>query len=83
MAEKTPTTEDVREAYVISNVRHASDPYNEEPFAAAFDLWLAARDREVAAKAWAEAVAALRYEDGSPVEVVAMVNPYGEEADRG
>lgn len=26
--------------------------------------------------AWDEAVASLRYEDGSPVEIVAVTNPY-------
>lgn len=32
--------------------------------------------REAAAIGWDAAVSALRYEDGTPVEVVAMVNPY-------
>jgi len=32
--------------------------------------------RESAAIGWDAAVAAMTYEDGSPVEIVAMVNPY-------
>ena len=39
---------------------------------------LAAHDRETAARAWDEAVRAMRYEDGTPVELVANVNPYRE-----
>lgn len=34
------------------------------------------RLREAAAVGWDAAVAAMRYEDGTPVEIVAMVNPY-------
>ena len=30
----------------------------------------------IAAQAWDEAVASMRYEDGSPVGVVRVVNPY-------
>lgn len=32
--------------------------------------------REAAAIGWDAAVAAMKYEDGTPVEVVSMVNPY-------
>lgn len=31
---------------------------------------------EAAAIGWDEAVASLRYEDGTPVEIVKVVNPY-------
>ena len=37
---------------------------------------LSARDFAMLAKGWDAAVAAMRYEDGSPVEIVGMVNPY-------
>ena len=40
---------------------------------------------EAAAAGWDAAVASMRYEDGSPVELVAVMNPYRvmiEEADR-
>jgi len=39
---------------------------------------LTARDRQIAAIGWDAAVASMRYEDGSPVELVAVVNPYRE-----
>lgn len=32
--------------------------------------------REAAAIGWDAAVAAMKYEDGTPVEIVSMVNPY-------
>ena len=32
--------------------------------------------REAAAIGWDAAVAAMRYEDGTPVEIASMVNPY-------
>lgn len=32
--------------------------------------------REAAALGWDAAVAAMRYEDGTPVEIVNVVNPY-------
>lgn len=32
--------------------------------------------REVAATGWDNAVRAMRYEEGTPVELVAVVNPY-------
>lgn len=35
--------------------------------------------REVAATGWDGAVRAMRYEDGTPVEIVAVVNPYRKE----
>lgn len=35
---------------------------------------------ELMAQGWDAAVAAMRYEDGTPVEIVAMVNPYRLEA---
>lgn len=37
---------------------------------------LAAVFREVAATGWDKAVKAMRYEDGTPVELVTVVNPY-------
>lgn len=37
--------------------------------------------REAAAMGWDAAVAAMKYEDGTPVEIVAMVNPYRAEVE--
>lgn len=37
---------------------------------------LSARDISMLAQGWNAAVAAMRYEDGTPVEIVSMVNPY-------
>jgi hypothetical protein len=37
---------------------------------------LSARDLSMIAQGWDAAVAAMRYEDGTPVKVVSMVNPY-------
>lgn len=36
----------------------------------------AEHDRQVAERAWDACVASMKYEDGSPVEIVASVNPY-------
>ena len=71
--EFVPATEDVRESYTyfrgaIPTVEHEAE----------FDRWLAAHDAETAARAWDEAVSAMRYEDGTPVELVANVTPYRE-----
>lgn len=71
--EYTPTTEEVRDVYVDghwSRVAHGAGHGNFPE--AEFDRWLAAHDAEVFDKT----VAVLVYEDGSPVEVVAVVNPY-------
>ncbi len=35
--------------------------------------------RQAAAMGWDAAVKAMRYEDGSPVEIVSMVNPFRDE----
>ena len=37
---------------------------------------MTARDRACAAIGWDAAVAAMRYEDGTPVEIISMTNPY-------
>ena len=37
--------------------------------------------RAAAAIGWDAAVAAMQYEDGTPVEIVTMVNPYREETE--
>ena len=37
---------------------------------------MTARDRACAAIGWDAAVAAMRYEDGTPVEIISMINPY-------
>lgn len=44
---------------------------------AQFDRMIA----KVRADAWDQAVRAMRYEDGTPVEIVSMVNPYRNEAE--
>ncbi|GAA3730313.1 hypothetical protein GCM10022239_03630 [Leifsonia bigeumensis] len=47
--EYTPTTAQVRDGYAMNEFGEVSDRY-----AAEFDRWLAAHDREVAEKAWDE-----------------------------
>lgn len=37
---------------------------------------LSKRDYQILAAGWDPAIKSMRYEDGSPVEIVAMVNPY-------
>lgn len=37
---------------------------------------LSRRDYSLLAAGWDAAIKSMRYEDGSPVEIVAMVNPY-------
>ena len=39
------------------------------------------RDLQLLAAGWDAAVGAMRYEDGTPVEIVAEVNPYAAELD--
>lgn len=53
MAEYTPTTDEVREAFRAA-VLHPDDLDLDDAPGQAFDRWLAAHDREVAAKAWGE-----------------------------
>lgn len=43
-----------------------------------FDRWLAALVRAACATAWDAAVWSMRYEDGTPVELVTNINPYRE-----
>lgn len=69
--EYTPTTEQVRETYAALCKTDAAD--------VEFDRWIAAHDRATAARAWDEAVRSMRYEDGTPVELVTNINPYREE----
>lgn len=71
MTDFTPTTEQVRQAYGVAHELTGASMDERE-----FDRWLAQHDREVAAEAWDAAVKAMRYEDGTPVELVSVVNPY-------
>lgn len=41
---------------------------------------MAAHDRKVAERAWDACVRSMRYEDGTPVEIVTMTNPYRADA---
>ena len=73
MSDYTPTTEEMREWHV----RHDwCGSQSRAQYEAEFDRWLKAHDREVAAKAWDQAVGSIRYEDGSEVEIVYVTNPY-------
>ena len=67
--EYTPTTEQVRAA-AESDCDWIDPP--------AFDRWLTAHTRAACAIAWDKAVRAMRYADGTPVELITNVNPYRE-----
>lgn len=74
--EGTPTTEEVRSVFAGYLFLDEVGP----PVAAAFDRWLAAHSRAVAAAAWDAAVRSMKHEDGTPVEIVSAHNPYRKEA---
>ena len=73
--EYVPTTREMESAYVCDSLGAGID---EAEARRQFSRWLAAHDAETAARAWDEAVSAMRYEDGTPVELVANVTPYRE-----
>lgn len=73
--EFTPTTEQVREAASL-NGAVAVEPD-------AFNRWLAAHDREVAARAWDEGREAGRINEHEHRPRHRVSNPYREEVDRG
>ena len=73
--EFVPTTREIESAYVCDSLGAGID---EAEARRRFSRWLAAHDAETAARAWDEAVSAMRYEDGTPVELVANVTPYRE-----
>ena len=77
MSEHVPTTALMREWHVRGD--HAGDKSRSE-YEAEFDRWLEQHDREVAERAWDKAVESIRYEDGSPVEIISVTNPYRLEA---
>lgn len=80
--EYTPTTEDVRDAYTHGAA--LLPPYYSDGFQAAlagrraeFDRWLAAHDREVAARAWDEGYEAGRENAlAEPGSGIPGSNPY-------
>lgn len=77
MSDYTPTTDEVREAWADSRW----DPFGERKWsdhAAEFDRFLAAHDREVAARAWDEGAEAGRLNTYEHRPGREMRNPYRE-----
>lgn len=84
----TPTTDQVRDGYRLDPMDDYHDPVNAganaERNGRAFDRWLARVKEDARAGAlirgaeigWDAAVNAMRYEDGSALDVVEVVNPY-------
>lgn len=74
----TPTTDEVRAAWAAfsANVLNDYSAAERRETEAEFNRWLTTHDAAVAAVAWDMAVASLVYEDGTPVEVLAVTNPY-------
>ena len=88
MAEYTPTTEQVRAAFIAQEdfyARVASlEPPTSEESGEDFDRWLAEVRREAAEKAWDEVADYLdRTNAPSLAEAARRDNPYRKEADRG
>ena len=80
MSEYTPTTVQVREFYLGQLVKTGDNYFefvDEDKATAEFDRWLAG----VKAEAWDEAVSAMQYSDGSPVELLENLNPYRKETE--
>ena len=73
--EYVPTTDVVRDAVTFPR-RRLGEPRDMTD--AAFDRRLTAHTRAACAIAWDKAVRAMRYADGTPVELIANVNPYRE-----
>ncbi len=65
----TYTTEEIRACAESDN------PYGALP-EGQFDLWLAEHERRVAERVWDEVINVMKYEDGTPVELVTNINPY-------
>lgn len=86
MADFTPTTAQVRSGYACDPEGEYRDPINaasnQRWAERAFDRWLDAVKREAKAAAWDACVASMVYEDGSPVEIVTLSNPYRKESPR-
>ena len=90
MADYTPTTGEVRDAYVrrrADEKRFFYDSRTRPRARAEFERWLATHDREVAEKAWDEAVDTLsrHWEDVAPAAVADLErrNPYRGSSDCG
>ena len=77
MSNYTPTTKSVRDCYLYGQ-ENADGTFikSQRGHEAEFDRWLEQHDREVAELAWDKAVESIQYEDGSPVEIVYVRNPY-------
>lgn len=60
MTDYTPTTDEVRDLFVYGAWERARNGCDDEANEAEFDWWLAARDREVAAKALRDAANGIR-----------------------
>ena len=75
----TPTTDEIRAVWgawgEYGGLTNAPSGLMDDHYAE-FDRWLAAHNATVAAVAWDMAVASLVYEDGTPVEVLAVTDPY-------
>jgi len=82
MSDHTPTTREVRKGYAEDPVAEYYDPITNHTAEGerAFDRWYAEEIRKAKAQAWDEAVAAMKYTDGTPVEIAKNINPYTEES---
>lgn len=69
MSEYTPVTDEVRESY-------AGFDFDSGIAGDQFDRWHAEVERAAAEKAWDACIAAMRYTDGSAVELEVNINPY-------
>lgn len=66
----TPTTEEVRQHW--TDIGFGGD-------GPSFDRWLAEELRQAKEQAWDEVINAMKYEDGTPVELVTNINPYAKD----
>jgi hypothetical protein len=71
--EIVPAVNYVRQKYALTGA--TNDRFSARR-AAEFDRWHAAELNKARADGWDAAVSCIRYEDGTPVEVVGGVNPY-------
>lgn len=73
----TPTIEDVRERYIQPQSQgEALDPDAHYIVGEEFDRAIAKVRAEAKAEAWEECARSIVYEDGTPVEIASITNPY-------
>lgn len=72
--EYTPSTENVRSGYIEGMEGFAGVTQFE--YRSEFDRWLEAVRTQSKAEAWEECARSIVYEDGTPVEIASITNPY-------